>query len=280
MVLGQDVWDETSQRPLTEVIKERFRDTRIIPPLTSESFLRSSSLAGLCPREEVLCGLLNVTRKEEISPDLNTIFSLGAGMHWALQNKILPEIGVLIGRWSCVDCGASMGGHVPGKPLQDTLILRPDHCLACGQEELVYRELYFRNEEYRIGGHPDGFVRVPHRPDPGVLEAKSIAQFASFEVKGAPKMDHVVQSQIYLWFTGLQWSVILYWVKGLNGVEGFIEHFVERDEETIAAVQTAIKSIWAGLLPGGSLPPRICAKADCVRAQACSVSTPCFKEKA
>lgn len=82
--------------------------------------------------------------------------------------------------------------------------------------------------------------------------------------------------QTYLWFTGLQWALILYWHKAGDGVSALIPHFIPRDDATIDEIKATLRSIWSGL-EGGPLPLRICAKPDAPTAKACCVGGPCFE---
>lgn len=266
-------------KPLTKLLSDRFVSSRVKMPMTSTSIIRASGFSFLCPREEAICTMFDITRSETVDPDGNTIFSLGHGMHWAMQNKILPAVASIYGRWTCLDCSETVGGLVEGKPLQDTLVLRPEECPKCKSpgEDMVYREMYFLNNRFKIGGHPDGFIKIPERPDLGVIEVKSISLNKSYEIQSVPDMGHVTQAQIYLWFTKLKWSIILYWIKGVNGLEGLVEHYVERDDEAIANIENTLKETWDGIL-GKQLPERICSTSTCARAKKCSVAKKCFEE--
>src|SRR6202035_532691 len=96
-----------------------------------------------------------------------------------------------------------------------------------------YVEHHFINDEHKITGHPDGFLVLPGLAGMGVLDAKSAGGKSAWEIKSAPNIGLVIQAQLYLWFTGCQWSKILYWVKAENGLEALVEHHVERDDDTI-----------------------------------------------
>jgi hypothetical protein len=78
-----------------------------------------------------------------------------------------------------------------------------------------------------------------------------------------------------MWLADLQWGIILYWQKGENGVNALVEHFVERDEDTIDNIKSTLKSIWGGVA-GGDLPIRVCEKYDCKRSKGCVVRDKCF----
>jgi hypothetical protein len=263
---------------LKRLIKERYLVEEKIPFLTNESTIRSSGFSTLCPREEVLCARLAIERVFAISPELNLIFQHGHGLHNQLQNEILPDIGVLYGKWKCCECGTLQGGPVdPQVDIESWATLRPDSCESCSGTEFRFHEADLVNEEYRITGHCDGFLRLPEFPDFGILEGKSIGKGTAWEVVNVPKLEHVIQLQLYLWLTGLNWGVVLYWQKDEFGMNAFIEHFVDRDEDTIDLIKQTLTSIWEGVA-GGPLPDKICATSDCPRAKECVVREPCFGE--
>lgn len=240
--------------------------------------LRVSLLADLCPREEVLAAVHKTVRRQEVSGDLGTIFAHGAGLHWALQNRVLTPTGALIGVWRCVECAKQFGKLEGDVRVSQSMVRRPRKC-DCGCEDFIYREQFFINEEYRIGGHPDGFLVLPGLPGLGVVEFKSINPKGAWEVKQMPNLGHVVQLQTYMWLTGLTWGRILYWDKAGIGLSALIEHMVERDEAAIDAIKATIKSIWDGIA-SGFLPSRLCATSDCPRAAKCPMRKQCFEEAA
>jgi uncharacterized membrane protein len=116
---------------------------------------------------------------------------------------------------------------------------------------------------------------IPGMDGMGIFEAKSISPRGAWEVRGTPKLDHVVQVQCYLWMTGLKWGKILYWDKGSFGLSALVEHTVERDEGTIRSIQEMIRSVHKGL-SGGAIPDRVCSNRTCSRATTCPVVNICF----
>lgn len=257
---------------LKELIRERYQNERLKLPLLHGGALRASEFGDMCPREEVLVSLSRLVRKHPRDADLLMIFLHGTALHWALQNHLLPSIGVLVGRWTCTECGTAYGD---GSDIPTSLVPCPKAC-KCGSKEFLYRELELENAEYRIGGHPDGFLVIPGLPGVGIVEAKSIGK--GWEVKQCPILAHAIQAQIYMWFTGLKWAKILYWEKGVNGVDALIEHHLDRDDETILKIKNAIKALWAAIEEGAPLPDRLCASPQAPRAKKCCVASPCFEQ--
>jgi hypothetical protein len=276
--------DEAVDLSLKELAKRGLKERRVRLPQTQDGYLRGSSLAGLCPREEVLAALLNVTREEKIDPGLLLTFHHGHGLHWALQNQTLPTLNVLYGRWMCLECGARYGYPRESSPLlvedgviptvlEGVICRRPERC-ACGSPDFIYREMHYLAREYGTGGHLDGFLKLDGLPGFGVLEAKSTAK--PWEVKHTPYLSHAIQAQAYMWFSGCLWAKVLYWNKGGDGLDSLIEHTLMRDDETIEALKVTLRSIWDGIR-GGPLPAPVCATAQAPRACKCSVVQPCFE---
>lgn len=268
----------SAQGSLKKLIKLKLHEEREVPWLDDKSYLRVSSLAMMCPRAEVLAAKHQIVRRDVVDADLAMIFAHGTALHYILQNEVLAETGALVGIWRCVECAKQFGKLDGDITVSQTLVRRPKKCDACGCEDFLYREQHFVNEEFRIGGHPDGFLIMQGYPGMGIVECKSISSRRAWEVKSTPDIGHVVQAQSYMWLTGLKWAKILYWEKGGNGAQALIEHTVERDEGTILGIQRMIRSIWDGLRDG-SLPERICANSTCPKAKDCKLTKLCFSEE-
>lgn len=277
MALGDVVTAASAaQGSLKKLIRLTLHEERVIPALTDTSYMRVSSLASLCAREEVLASRLGAVRRDVIDADLKLIFAHGTGLHYVLQNEVLAATGALIGVWKCVDCATTFGKLDGDVGRSQTLVRRPQKC-ECGSEDFFYREQHFVNDEYRLTGHPDGFLVMQGFPGMGIIECKSISSRRVWEVRHTPDLGHVIQSQAYMWLTGLQWAKILYWEKGGFGSTALVEHTIERDEETIDRIKTLLKSIWTGVATG-AMPQRICETSTCPRAQKCSLVEPCFEK--
>lgn len=245
------------------------------PPLTNSSYLRASGIPNLCPREEVLCAVEDITRPDDIDAGLNLTFLHGTALHWGVQNHLLGPLGVLYGTWECLSCKKKFGEQQEGVRAEDWSVPRPKVC-DCGHKDFNYVEASFVDHDLRLTGHSDGFLVLPGLPGMGILEVKSIGSRYAKEIKVAPQLAHMIQAHVYMMFTGFKWGKILYWQKGEAGLGALIEHHIDRDEETIRRIQDTIRSVWAGVALK-VLPERICATDSCVRAKACPVSTKCFK---
>lgn len=266
-----------TQASIKKLIKLNLIREQEVPPLTLESYLRVSSMHKFCAREEVLASTLKINRQDSVDADLSLIFAHGTGLHYALQNQVLADIGVLVGEWRCVDCAKQYGKLEGDLATSQTLVRKPKIC-DCGCKDFNYREQHFINKELRVGGHPDGFLILPGMEGLGIIECKSISSRGAWEVRDIPKMDHVVQIQSYFWLTGLKWGKILYWDKGGHGLSALAEHTIERDEEAIGEIKSLVSSIWRGLA-SGELPERICETNSCPKAKECPLVKQCFGAK-
>lgn len=282
MALGSLVQAGTSSTSLKKIIQSQLATVEQVAHLTEASWMRASAFPEVCPREEVLCQIHKIERKREISADLAIIFEHGKALHSQLQNSLLPALGVLLGHWSCLRCGAHYGRKTDGPTgravVDSWAVARPESCLKCEGSVFQYHECYFADEEFRIGGHPDGFLRILGLPGLGILEAKSISQRGAWEIRNVPNLSHVIQAHIYMWLCELHWAKVLYWDKGAHGVSALVEHTIERDEETIDRIKAVLRELWHGIKTG-NLPERVCATADAPRACSCVVAKPCFPEE-
>lgn len=277
MALGSVFREARSRGSLIDVLTKTWKREQIRQPLQADDYIRVSSIASLCAREETLRNKLNRPERELLKADLLLTFLHGTALHWGLQNHALPEVGVLYGMWRCLGCGTIHGSVKDNEPVANGAILRPSQCSKCSSNRFEYHEHQFVNHELRVTGHADGFLALSGLPGLGVLEAKSVGGKSAWEIKKSPKYDHVIQAQLYLWLSGLQWTLILYWVKGENGLEALREYVIERDDEAIEAAKDLVLEIRNGIT-SGILPNRICETNDCPRAKACALANPCFKE--
>jgi hypothetical protein len=283
MGLGSIFGGVRGEASLTKLLKKYDRKQTLVP-LTVTDFVRTSGFHRICPREEVLRSVHKIDKEDFISPDTLLTFNHGSGIHWALQNIILPDLGVLLGMWKCQTCAFLHGAVADGLKPTTAAIRRPSVCgqrinafpsLSCLGEDFVFVEYDLKDDQHRITGHADGFLALPGMSGMGILEAKSISSQQVWLVKNSPKVEHYVQAQIYMWLTGLEWGLIVYWEKGAYGLKAIKEHFIERDDQTISKVKSELRSLWDGLA-SGVLPFRICSSPECERALKCSATSSCF----
>ena len=280
---------------IAEMIKEQLVSQRIQQPIHEDSWIRVSSLGSVCEREEVLCARDGVDRVRIDDGDSVVNFAHGHAVHWLFQNKVLPDLGLLIGSWRCTYCGTQYGSRDEG------MIPRPDRCFRCGavagerpredgrpdldvqDNAFVFVEEWLGNDEHKIGGSPDGQLILNFTPnykkeDLTLIELKSVNDFNFSKIKNSPDYVHVIQTQIYLWLTGYPKAKILYFNKNEKGTKGMIEHNLDYDQECVDLVLAAIKRIRDGIA-NRTVPPRVmCANDECSRAMGCKVKRQCFSE--
>lgn len=245
-----------------------------VEPLRSTDYVRASSVAHVCFREEVLVSILRKPRTRIIDTDLRLTFIHGTGLHFALQDLVLPMCGdVFWGQWRCRQCSAlhRATGCLPAEESwnrseepppgwkrlpkvsktewQSLVCLCPSACGGCkavcaefeGEALFSYEEFTFHDEEMNIGGHNDGFLKFDDFEGFGVLEAKSIGSL--FAVKKVPMADHVIQANLYMHFTGCMWAIILYWHKGTNGIPAFVQHAIAYDPDVLDMCKRSFKEM-------------------------------------
>ncbi|HLG36937.1 MAG TPA: hypothetical protein VI338_02280, partial [Nitrososphaera sp.] len=277
---------------VVDAIKRSFQSKRETRPLGSEGWLRVSSLGSICPREEVLCSVNGVVREEWLDSGTMVNFEFGNAIHWMMQNRVLGEIGMIVGSWRCTWCGEIYGGRKTG------LVCRPESCAKCGasayeakrtngrpdqlskDNAFVFVEEWIGNEEYKIGGSPDGQY-IPcggSEKDAVLLEFKSCNERNFYIYKNAPDFMHAIQAQLYMWLTGYRKGTIVYVNKNGRLPYGMAEHVLDYDEEVISLVKSAVNQIRSGIVTK-ELPARtVCATYDCSRAAKCVVRDLCFRE--
>jgi len=262
---------------LKALVDARFTRESTQAPLTGigSEGVRASGIHALCPRFEVLRARRRLPLLRQDTADARMTFLHGDAIHWAVQNRLLPELEVLVGRWGCLGCGDSVGGPASvcmGDFDPAQLVLRPRQC-PCGSREFGYQEMFLQGDG--LQGHPDGFLRVPWREDLGIFEAKSVGYRP--QIEEAPLYAHVLQVHVYMHLTGLRWGTILYWHKAGKGVDALVEHTVDFDPEIVVALREEVRILREGL-DGGALPARVCGAATDAFAQRCDLVTPCFEE--
>lgn len=272
-------FSEMVDTSLRSMIAKHFVESRKLKYVSKErdSYFRASGLGYICNREEVLCNLLKVDdRKQKHTVDSMLTFAHGHGLHYAIQNKVLPATDTLIGTWICLECGNIFGKPESGKELGEMLAPQPKYCNKCDGNDFYFKELYFKDDVYRIGGHPDGFLKIPGMDGVGLLEVKSVHRFNAAKAQEAPFEEHIVQAHVYMWLARVTWAKFIYWNKEGAGLSALIEHTIYRDDNLINNIKTVLESIWKGI-DTQTLPKRVlCSDQGCSRASRCLVSAECF----
>ena len=304
---------DSKDHRFVNLLRERLGYRCSVASLKAGDWIRASSFASICPREEVLRSQGDI---DTVSVDLDITYKHGHAVHRVLQELVLQSAEVLYGRWRCA-CGAVYGGLTDDEDgrlaelietkrfdsdfwlLQEqqleTACLCPNACERCGRMVALvdvrfatdeqgnrdvahspfrYEEMWFASETTRLIGHPDGFVRVPWRKTLGIVEVKSVSSPQFVKMLSGPSLDHLVQAHVYMYLTQTQWAVILYKDKTRNGLSALLAHEVSFETTLGEQILAEVRTLHAAL-EGGPLPARICKTPSCERADACDVSVRC-----
>lgn len=195
----------------------------------------------------------------DIDVRMERIFDNGHATH-ARWQKYLDEAGVLRGTWKCENplCHREYGKT-------DLLgIKNPSRSqgwkCACGSTAVLqYEEILVQSAaEYNFCGHCDAVIDVRGtkfeqngRYDIFVADLKTIKDEMYAELN-APKDEHVVQVNIYMWILNLQGAVVVYENKNSQALK---EMFVPRDDGLIEKIKQ--QAIWmTNILKEKKLPFR------------------------
>lgn len=140
-------------------------------------------------------------KKEKPNLRLQSIFDEGHFIHAKWQTWF-QEMGVLYGRFQCQHCGWSITG------------VSPKVCEACTDPRLEYKEVTLIDNDLRIAGHTDGWIKGIGNDC--LIEIKSIGSgtfryeapellmdadgdiFKAFNNIKRPFRSHLLQGQMYL----------------------------------------------------------------------------------
>ncbi len=131
-------------------------EVRTRVPLEADSPVRMSNLPYFCAREEAIRTCIGGTTKEVINWPKRWTMNRGSGIHVAIQNYVLENIGAIDGMWRH-GCGYEHGLMSPGADLFG-LASCPTACENCGGTSgFTYMESSFDDVNLGLTGHPDGF---------------------------------------------------------------------------------------------------------------------------
>ncbi len=159
--------------------------------------------------------------------------------------------------------------------------IRPD--LSVQDNAFLFVEEWLGNEEYKIGGSPDGQIISEYFPeytpnDLTLLEFKSCNERNFDNYKVAPDFVHVIQAQLYMWLAGYPKGKIIYFNKNERGPLGLKEHDIDYDGECIERVLSAVNEMRDGIKNRVAPPRTVCYDIKCQRAHNCKVKDICFGE--
>jgi hypothetical protein len=273
------------------------------PDFRDQSYLHASSMDDYCPRERMIMEIFGLTAERPAFPlNMMWTFEIGKMIHARIQNELLGQGRVLIGKWRCVRCGCMVGGDMP-----DQWVPMPEEGMDCEAVSRVYSvgasphvwkhsEAHAVDPELGIGGDIDGGVLCPDGEVSG-LEIKSISQSGHSRLRGVMP-EHKTQANVYMKLFGLRRQTFIYASKGwhpdaertVKDVNGnfrngpFYETEALRDEKVIADFVTKRRAELAAQKEaketgGESYPPRLlpaCATQFTGKAKSCPVKELCF----
>jgi hypothetical protein len=274
---------------------ERQRATGEVEPMKPGEMFRASSLAYLCPREEVLAAKYDIIRTKHHAAGLQITFDIGDAFHDLYRNFYFGPMGEWAGAWRCLVCGwdsddaglsiAPRDGEV-GKvckmPLQCPSCSVPYNGIAEGKGKenevslIVFKEWYVESKELCLKGHPDGWLLLQGR-DRIVVDLKSHGK-TGFSRRTKLRNGHDYQVMAYQYMTGDKHGEVWYLNKSPWGDHSdFVKPIgVEFDAKVFDAyVRRPLGELQEGLA-GGAIPEKVCVKADCPRANLCQLVDVCF----
>lgn len=132
---------------------------------------------------------------------LQSIFDEGHAIH-AKWQRWFQEMGVLYGRFYCTACDFSF------------FDLGVVTCSNCGKDTVEYREVTLVDNELRIAGHTDGWIKglgndclieiksigpgTIRAEDPSIMYDANNDLFAAWNKISRPFSTHILQGQVYL----------------------------------------------------------------------------------
>jgi len=260
-----------------------------------------SSFGNVCRRFETLKRSLPIVNdRKRFSADLLRRFQLGHAVHDRFQLDILSKMRVLKGRYVCSRCTREVKNTLmPHDPcphcrwqVNDKMKPAPasrkskdcaavcswpsgydsptrdcTHCERGGR--WLFKESWIFIDEWDIVGRYDGIILKGG--DEFVLELKSKDTFAWANLL-EPDESHVLQSNFYMWGTGIHKAIIAYVDKNSGKLKEFEVQFnqklIDRALRDVTAVRKALEA--------GELPLGPCGSPRQKRAKECAYKRTCF----
>lgn len=306
----------SSQKSIVDILKRDTDLTEIKEPRTPGEPFSGSQVADLCPRQEALRSIHDVTVEESIDLLNKLYFTLGDGIHEAFQDRLLGER--ILGAWRCLGCG-----KVHGTPRmlagEGDLVTRPERCdgrvwqgdgewKECPNANWIedrktdhhlpgfaYEEIEIVHDDPPITAHPDAPIWVGNGPPEDgkaladeyveIGELKSATDTVlEYGLRGSapwaeePWEKHVKQLQVYMYASGCERGRVIYINKGARKPEEMlIDHRVELDRELVENRLVELEMVDDAIeQEDATIAPRVCGSPDCSRAEDCPVSKKCW----
>ena len=206
------------------------------------------------------------SKKEKPNLRLQSIFDEGHAIHAKWQNWF-QEMGVLYGRFQCQHCSTSVTE------------VSPKWCLNCEDRRMEYKEVTLIDDELRIAGHTDGWIKGIG--DDCLIEIKSIGAgtfryeapeilmdadgdiFKAFNNIKRPFRSHLLQGQMYLELAhrmfGSEAPKEIVFIYELKADQSYKEFTVKADYEIVDRIffkaEKVMKAIKDGNMPECNVDP-------------------------
>ena len=191
---------------------------------------------------------------------MQVIFDEGHYIH-AKWQKWFQEMGILHGKFKCDRCDGVTWGTSPSEC---------EHCKA-PESKLVYAEVTLRDDDLRIAGHTDGWVK--DEVGDALIEIKSIGPgtirygqpslmadaggdlMKAWSNVTRPFADHILQGQVYLELMHRMGNTVdqIVFLYELKADQSFKEFTVKRDfalvEHIFAKAEKVVKAVEANVAP-------------------------------
>lgn len=214
-------------------------------------------------------------KTEKPSLRLQNIFDEGHAIHHKWQKRF-QDMGVLYGKYQCMNCRNFVTGT------------SPSNCLECNSALLEYKEVSLHDNELRISGHTDGWIKG--LGDDCLIEIKSIgagtlryeAPELLYDAEGdvtkawknirRPFRGHLLQGQMYLELAKRVYGdnapkeiVFLY---ELKADQDYKEFTVKADYEIVSRIffmaEKLIKAVEEGNMPDCNISVEGCKQCNLI----------------
>jgi len=255
---------DTSEEDLGKVLKPLVAVEKKVLPMKADSVIRISELSWLCPREEVICSLMDIERTDKEDIESSFRMNLGTEYHRVLQNDLLGPARMIQGVWKCERCNAVHG-------LESDPIYKPKKCSWCRAESrwLLYKELEVFDKERLIRGHCDGPF------EDSTWEFKTTSAFRFSELT-TPLPSHIAQASLYAYYLHRKTLRVLYINREAPRFVGMTKlYIVPRNDAMVAGNWMKVDMIREGIVTK-KLPGKICTHDRDKRAKYCAVAPFCW----
>ena len=178
-----------------QVVASSFVDLHATKEFKPIKAPRASSLYKACMRKHVIGTVLKLSEPDYAGGVRSKlIYGIGNSVHYWLQNS--PDVfgNARVGWWKCQACGTVRYFGLP----------RNTACKKCGakpEATIYYEHGISLTKPYIMTGHPDMFFKIVPTDAQAVIRGAELKTMEgeAFDSLVAPLIEHVWQSQTYMW---------------------------------------------------------------------------------